>query len=418
MVDGMASEAAGGGRARLMVARAFLAQNVAVGCAFGGFGISVLPLQEKFAASRGTTALALSLCVLVMGLVSPLVGTLIGRIGLRMTMILGALLSGVGYVLLAVAPSMPVVLLAYALPIGIGLAMFGPFPSSVLASNWFPHNPGLALGVANMPLLVAVVPMAGLAVIGAYGLSGFYLALAALHVLLLPFLLGVADGPAGVAAAGGAHGAGGQDAGVAPMIATSALLRRPAFWVMCMGAGFLSATAITGISHLVAFVAERGVATEQAAGLLAIVGGAAVIGSLLIGFLCSKLGAARTLALIAASMGISWLVMLGTTTFPVLAAAALLMGAAGSGIFPSASMLSGRLFGIESLPRVIGLLGLVTLPLTFCMPPLAGIVRDMVNGYDPVVVFLISGCAAVAVLFMTMGRGAVHAVGVAEAPAA
>ena len=45
MVDGMAPEAAGGGRARLMVARAFLAQNVAVGCAFGGFGVSVLPLQ-------------------------------------------------------------------------------------------------------------------------------------------------------------------------------------------------------------------------------------------------------------------------------------------------------------------------------------------------------------------------------------
>lgn len=413
MVDGMAPEAAGGGRARLMVARAFLAQNVAVGCAFGGFGVSVLPLQEKFGASRGATALALSLCVLVLGLVSPLVGTLIGRIGLRLTMILGALLSGAGYALLAVAPSMPVVLLAYALPIGVGLAMFGPFPSSVLASNWFPHNPGLALGVANMPLMVAAVPMAGLAVMGAYGLGGFYLAMAGLHVLLLPCLLGVRDGPAGRAAAGGAHGAG-----AAAMIGTAALLRRPAFWAMCLGAGFLNATGITGVSHLVAFVAERGVATEEAAGLLSIVGGASVIGSLLIGFLCGRLGSARTLALIAVTLATSWLVMLGTTTFALLAAAGLLMGAAGAGVFPAVNMLSGRLFGIESLPRVIGLFGLVTLPLTFCMPPLAGVVRDIVNGYDPVVVFLIGGCAAMAVLFFAMARGAAHAVGLAEAPAA
>ena len=71
------------GRARTMVMRAFLAQNVAVGCAFGGFGVSVLPLQQKYAASAAQTGLALALCVLVLGAVSPFVGTLIGRIGLR-----------------------------------------------------------------------------------------------------------------------------------------------------------------------------------------------------------------------------------------------------------------------------------------------------------------------------------------------
>jgi len=38
------------GRARMMVFRAFLAQNVAVGCAFGGFGVSVLPLQQLYGA--------------------------------------------------------------------------------------------------------------------------------------------------------------------------------------------------------------------------------------------------------------------------------------------------------------------------------------------------------------------------------
>lgn len=415
MVEGTAVES-GAGKRRLMVMRAFLAQNVAIGCAFGGFGVSVLPLQEKFGASRGTTALAISLCVLVLGLVGPLVATLIGRIGLRWTMVIGTLLSGAGYALLAVAPNMTVVLVAYALPIGIGLAMFGPFPASVLASNWFPHNPGLALGVANMPLLVAAMPMAGLAAITAYGLSGFYLALAVLHILLVPFLLGVTDGPAGRPAVAGAHGPSG-DAGAKAMVSTATLLRRPAFWAMCVGGGFLNATGITGVSHLVAFAAERGVATEQAAGLLSIVGGAAVIGSLFVGFLCGKLGSARTLALLATALGGAWLVMLGTTTFAVLAVAALFMGAAGAGVFPAINMLSGRLFGIASLPRVVGLFGLVTLPLTFCIPPLAGVVRDILNGYDPVVGFLIAGCAAVAVLFVTMGRGAAHAVGLTEAPA-
>ena len=397
-----AGTAAGGhgGRARMMVFRAFLAQNVAVGSAFGGFGISVLPLQELHGASRGATTLALALAVLMMGLVSPLVATLIGRIGLRWTMTIGTLMSGIGYALLAIAPSMPVVLLLYALPIGVGLAMFGPFPSSVLASNWFRHNPGPALGVANMPLFVALLPMVGIFILRDHGLSAFYLILAALHVLLLPVMLGVADGPQD-----GGEQPGHPHAGEASaMLPNRTVLRSPAFWVMCLGAGYLNAVGITGVSHLVAFVAERGVAADEAAGLLSIMGGAAVIGSLAIGFLCGRLGAPLALALIAGGLAISWASLLSTISFPIMALASLMLGAGGAGVFPAINMLSGRLFGQQSLPRVVGLFGLVTLPLTFFLPPLAGVLRDAVGGYTPVASIIIGGCALVVIIFVAMAR--------------
>jgi cyanate permease len=388
------------GQSRMMVARAFLAQNVAVGSAFGGFGVSVLPLQQLYGASRGTTTLSLALCVLVLGLVSPLIGTLIGRIGLRWTMMIGTLISGAGYALLAIAPSMPVVLLLYALPIGVGLAMFGPFPASVLASNWYRHNPGPALGVANTPLFVALLPVIGLVVIRDHGLAAFYLTLAALHLALLPIMLGVSDAPADAGQqAGHPHGQGGG-----AMIPARALLRSPAFWAMSLGAGYLNAVGITGVSHLVAFVAERGVAAGEAAGLLSIMGGAAVIGSLIIGFLCGRLGAPFSLGLIAAGLTVSWLALLGTTSFPLMALASLMLGAGGAGVFPAVNMLSGRLFGQDSLPRVIGLFGLVTLPLTFLLPPLAGVLRDMAGGYAPVVTIIIGGCAVMALIFFAMAR--------------
>ena len=399
-VAGAAGVGGHDGRARMMVFRAFLAQNVAIGCAFGAFGISVLPLQQMYGASRGATTLALALAVLVMGLVSPLVASLIGRIGLRWTMLIGTLMSGIGYALLAIAPSMPVVLLLYALPIGVGLAMFGPFPSSVLASNWFRHNPGPALGIANMPLFVALLPMLGIFILRNHGLSAFYLILAALHVMLLPVMLGVADAPQGGAEQPGhPHAAGGG-----AMLSARAVLRRPAFWVMCLGAGYLNAVGITGVSHLVAFVAERGVAGDQAAGLLSIMGGAAVIGSLAIGFLCGWLGAPLALALIAAGLAISWASLLSTISFPIMALAALMLGAGGAGVFPAINMLSSRLFGQQSLARVVGLFGLVTLPLTFFLPPLAGVLRDAVGGYTPVAVILIGGCALMAMIFVAMAR--------------
>lgn len=394
------------GQRRMMVARAFLAQNVAVGCAFGGFGVSVLPLMNKYGASSGTTALALSICVLVLGLVSPLVATLIGRVGLRWTMIAGVVISGLGYAALAFAPSMMVVLILFALPLGIGLAMFGPFPASVLASNWYAHNPGTALGVANTPLFAALLPMIGMIVIRDFGLTPFYLMLAALHVALLPFMLGVSDGPADrVHAPADAHGHVPHR-----MISSTALLRSPTFWVLSLGAGYLNAVGITGVSHLAAFVAERGVAPAEAAVLLSIMGGSAVIGSLVIGLLCGKFGAPRTLALIAAALAVSWTVLLGTTSFPPMAVCALLLGASGAGVFPAVNMLSALLFGQDSLPRVIGLFGLLTLPLTFGLPPLVGVLRDIVSHYAPVIGFVIAGCALVAVIFFVMSRIAARAV--------
>ena len=177
-------------KARLMVLRAFLAQNVAVGSAFGGFGVSVLALQALYGATRGETALVLSLSALMMGLASPFVATLISRIGLRWTMTIGTLVSGSGYALLAIAPNIQIVMLVYAIPIGAGLAMFGPFPASVLASNWYRHSPGVALGIANMPLLVAVLPIMGSIIIRDHGLAWLYLTQAAMHVALMPLMLG------------------------------------------------------------------------------------------------------------------------------------------------------------------------------------------------------------------------------------
>lgn len=393
------------GKARTMVGRAFLAQNVAVGSAFGGFGVSVLPLQQKYGASAGATGLVLALCVLVLGLASPYVGSLIGRIGLRWTMLIGTAISGLGYVALAFAPSMPVVMALYALPIGVGLAMFGPFPSSVLASNWYAHNPGLALGIANTPLFAALLPLIGATIIRDHSLSTFYLVLAGLHVALLPVLLGVSDGPADRTHQPDAHGHVAHE-----MLPARAVLRSGRFWTMSIGAGFLNAVGIAGVSHLAPFAAERGIDPEQSAALLSLMGGAAVAGSLTVGFLCSRLGAVRTLALVATILAASWAVLLGTTAFSVMALATLTLGACGAGVFPAVNILSGQLFGQDSLPRVIGLFGLVTLPITFCLPPLAGLLHDLAGGYVPVVGLLIGGCVGVAAVFAVTGGAGERAV--------
>jgi len=287
----------------------------------------------------------------------------------------------------------------YALPVGIGLAMFGPFPASVLASNWNAHNPGLALGIANTPLLAALLPVIGMAVIRDSSLTTLYLLLAALHVALLPVLLGVSDSPGDRAHAADAHGHVAH-----AMVPSRVVLRTLMFWVMSLGGGFLAAVGIAGVSHLGPFAAERGIAPGETAVLLSVMGGAAVVGSLLVGILCSRLGATRTLALVAVLLGASWGILLATRAFPVMALATLLIGACGAGVFPAVNILAGRLFGQDSLPRVIGLYAIATLPITFLLPPGAGLLHDAAGDYGPVVAAFMAGCAAIAVAFALSRR--------------
>ena len=72
-----------------MLARSFFAQNVAIGCLFGGFAVSVLALEARFQLSRAWAEMFLALGLLTMSLLAPVVGGMIIRLGLRMTMTIG-----------------------------------------------------------------------------------------------------------------------------------------------------------------------------------------------------------------------------------------------------------------------------------------------------------------------------------------
>jgi MFS family permease len=383
-----------------MAIRAFFCQNVASGCAFGGFGVTVIPLQEQFGASRGMATLGLALAVLVIGLTSPFIATLFGRFGLRWTMSTGVLLSGLGYALLSVAPSMEAVLLIYALPIGIGFTMFGPLAASVLTGNWFSKNAGTALGFVNMPLFLALLPIIGQIVIRDHGLAPFYLILAALHLLLLPLTLSIVDAPAGVAEEA-------PDPQSAPSQAPwtmAAVMRQPIFWASVAGGGILSAVGIIGVTHLFALGLEQGVAPEQAAMLASLLGAASVIGSLLVGFLCGRIGPSQTLTLIGAGFGLSWLILLLTPDIRFMVAGAIVMGTCTAGIFPAVTMVSARAFGQASVARVVGVYSLLATPPSFLLPPLAGVLHDAVGGYQPVSASIIGGCVAVTLIFWFAAR--------------
>jgi MFS family permease len=395
-----------------MVGRAFLSQNVAIGASFGTFGVSVLALQDRYDSTRAEASMGLALAVLAMGLAGPLAAGLIGRIGLRATMLLGVVLSGIGYGVLAVAPTMLLALAAFGLLIGPGIAMCGPLPASMLAGGWLPQNRGRAVGIANMPLFVAILPLAAFEVIGSFGLAGLFLAIGALHLLLVPALLGVADPPLREAEL--SREAFGESGAAEPSFGAPFL--RPIFWLIVLGGGLLSSVGIIGVSHMVALSIEKGLAPGVATLLLSMMGGASVVGSVLSGQLCDKLGGARTLALAGMGYGVSWATVYATSWLPAMVPAMLMIGACGAAVFPTVNVLATHAFGAASLHRVLGYFGVFTLPLTFLLPPAAGALRDAAGDYDAMMLAMIGCCGFVALTFFVVAHAGARHTGAGACP--
>lgn len=387
---------AGRGRSGMLL-RATLAQNVGTGCVFGGLGVSVLALQDRFHSSLGMATMGLSLTVFSMTALGPMIASLISRLGLRIVMTSGVVISLIGYLALAYAPTMPLALAACALLIGPGTALFAALPPAVLASGWYPHDRGKVMGIAYLPLFVTFMPLVGLGIIQRQGLTAFYLSIVALHLLLLPLMLGIRNPPTELPEGGDIIV---PPAGSAQVVILGSML----FWLIVLGDGILNGTAISGSAHMLPIVAAYGVPVETGALLLSVSGASSILGSLLAGYACDRVGAARTLALAAMGFALAWALIAITGWLPALAASSFLIGLCGASVFPPISALVVQIFGIDALPRVLGLIGVMTLPFTFIMSPAAGWLHDVSGSYESAFAALIVACLLAAATFFGISR--------------
>lgn len=381
-----------------MLLRAMLAQNVGTGCAFGGLGVSVLALQDRFHSSLGTATMTLSLSVLSMTALGPMIAGLIGRFGLRILMTCGVLISLIGYLALAYAPTITLALTACMFLIGPGAALFAALPPAVLASAWYPHDRGKVMGIAYLPLFVTFIPLLGVGIIQQYGLTAFYLSIVGMHLLLLPLIIGVAAPPASENDE--------QDVFDSPPSGSTqiVILGSAIFWAIVLGDGILNGTAIAGSAHMLPIVKEYGISLETGALLLSISGASSILGSLLAGYACDRIGSAKTLALAAMGFVLAWTLIALTGWLPALTISAFLIGFCGASVFPPISALVVQVFGVDALPKVLGLLGIMTLPFTVTMSPAAGWLRDLSGSYETAFATLITTCLLAAATFFGISR--------------
>lgn len=378
-------------------------------------GVLIVPFEQEFGWTRATISAAISVNLLLYGLMGPFCAAIAQRIGIRRTMAVAmALLAGT--LLLATSIRSPwhlVVLWGFG--VGIGTGMTAIVLGAVVVTRWFTKHRGIVMGALTastatgqllfLPMLAHVAESDG------WRWSVRIVAAAALFAVLVSLLF-VRESPEalGVPKYG--------ETAVAPVAATSGNPARVAvqslfraaksedFWLLA-GTFFVCGASTNGLigTHLIPACVDHGIPEVRAAGLLATMGLFDLAGTTASGWLSDRYDSRRLLFMYYGLRGLSLIFLPRALT----AQSGLLVFAVFYGLdwiatVPPTVRLATEAFGKEQGPIVFGWVvaahqvgaGVAALG--------AGVIRTSLGDYQ--LAFMISGalCLVAALLALGVGR--------------
>ncbi|MBN1856809.1 MAG: MFS transporter [Dehalococcoidia bacterium] len=377
-----------------LVAVTFVFMTLFNGAGVFVFSLFVRPLEAALGWGRAEVMVGFTIFYATMGLASPAVGRVVDRYGARVVIAAGALVMGLGFVIVSRMSDLFLFYFGYMI-VGIGAAALGPVPCSTVIANWFKRNRGLALG-----LMAAGVGAGGIvmAPFTGYMLSHYdwrlaYLSLAVvLAVVAIPLALGVVRTrpsdmglyPDGDESPTGEEVESNRATDATVNFTLRQALRTRAFWFISLAYACYGFGGGGTQQASVPFLEDVGYTTAVAATTLGIYGAGSTIAKIMSGRLCDRLRANHVFA-IGAALLLSGILLLLTvranSPFALLWTYAALLGL-GAGVWlPTLSMLASTHFGLRHYGAVLGALNIcMSLGLSFG-PLFAGFMYDSTGSY-------------------------------------
>lgn len=367
---------------------AFLYQNAAIGFTFGCIGLLIEPLSTEFGASRSTLSLSIGSISLIFGLMGPVVGALLDRWSIRMTMMMGCVLSSLGYYFASIADSAVSFLVPYALLVGAGFTFMGVLPATKIASLWFP-GVGRATGIVNVPLLNALGPPLFSMVLVAAGWRDLLniFAIIMVGLFFICFLVTVPAASEDEIAvlekdkASADTASEGAQENVTSAIIDQSVFRDFGFWVISLAKGLLMSSGIVAVTHIVSHAIDIGIDRVQASIILSSFGVASVLGALLFGWLCDRYSAVRVMQLNGLAQLILWLIVQNQADYVSLVILLAGMGLCTGGVSVISLTILSRYFPISQFGAASGSMMMLMIPFTFIAAPVAGALFDHLGNY-------------------------------------
>ncbi len=394
---------------------------VGPGIFYHGFTIFFLPLKRDLAVSSAAMSLIYGAARLEGGAEGPVIGYLIDRFGPRRMIILGAILAGVGLIILSFVQSFWSFFFIYIFIVSVGYNAAFFHPVYALVNSWFIRYRGFGFamtGVASSVGGMVLTPILAY-LIFSYGwrtalvLAGlFVLAVvipAALPARRSPEVMGLLpDGqirPTSDREGRVEAGESGSD------FTVKGALKTINFWVLFFAIVLRVIVTVTLTIHFVPILVWKGMEETACAYLVSLFALATIPMTLLYGWLGDHWNKSML-----ASMGIlpliSGMLILMLSSSPLSVYALPIGLAATMGIAPLNWALLGDLFGRTKYATLRGIIGVGNGVGTFASPLYAGWIYDQDGSYLPVLltftIFHLIALSLFAILYFRSRRRLLH----------
>jgi sugar phosphate permease len=262
-------------------------------------GVLMVPLEQEFGWTRATISLAVSLNLMLYGLLGPFSAALVEYLGARRTMMGALLLIAVGVAFTALMRDSWQLIMLWGLAVGVGTGMMALALGATVVNRWFTRHRGLAIGILTassatgqllfLPLFALLVESFGWRLVS-IAVAGFALVMIPIVALFMrnsPFEIGAAR--YGEARPAEAPKRPTQN----PVaLAVSTLLtagRKLDFWLLFFSF-FVCGLSTNGLvgTHFIPLCFDHGISEVQSASLLAMIGAFDFVGTLASGWLSDR----------------------------------------------------------------------------------------------------------------------------------
>ncbi|MBI4216142.1 MAG: MFS transporter [Chloroflexi bacterium] len=385
-----------------IVASAFGFAFYQSGAFFYGFGAFFNPIQQEFQWSYGLMSVVFALRGMESGVVAPIIGMSVDRLGSRKLMLAGTIVFGAGLFALAAINSILTFYAAYLL-IALGQSMvFGMVPMAAVI-NWFQRRRGLALGIFlsggglggfMVPAITVLIEQVGwrgtLAVLGAGAL-----------VLGIPMAMVVRDRPedygylpdgdepgAAPTGAAAAARAGGSRASPAEGLTLREALHTRAFWLLT-AAMILSGAASQAVSvHHIPYLRSVGFSPALAALSVTTMAVISVPGRPILGYAADRTDVRLITAVIMSGLGVGVFVFAFVAEFWQLIPFFFTFGVGFGGMIALRPLIQSQYFGRRAFGSIQGVMQTLTTVGGIVSPVLTGVVFDLTGSYRPALLAL------------------------------
>jgi MFS family permease len=366
---------------------------VSYGTTSYAFGVLVVPIADDLGWARATIAGALSVSVLLAGVLGVPIGQLVDRYGARWVMAVGSLVGGASLLGLSQVHAVWQFYLLWGGGIGLATALTFYSVSFTVVANWFERRRGSAMawlttigGLASpvyIPLTGWLVPTIGWRdTVVVLGLTQLLIALP-LHALLLrrhPEDLGlVPDGRSAVAHVLKSI----STSKISPTgMTTRVALGHVPFWTLTAAAGVEALAATVVSAHQIALMISRGFDPVFAAGIGGIIGIMSLPGRFLLNWLSDRIEPQRLLPAVELMLGCGVVLLALATSIAWLYAYVLVYGLAFGTRSPLRASVMADHVGRRAYGAITAIQGIVVAVPAAVGPFLAGWLYDRLGTYE------------------------------------